>query len=140
MMSVLQSYSEKGPQSLSDIVLYEIDFQYSREAGEFAPTDLELVQGAVLAMNASGQYVPFGAELNPATEGDDARPAELADKACAILISRKLKISETPQPCVVLARGACVAGSSLVWGGKITEEQKKAALSQLKALGIVPKE
>lgn len=139
-MAKLAHYSEAAPQSLSDILLYEINFDYSREAGEFAPTDEEVCLGAVLGLNESGQYVPFGKELNPAVEGDNAKPAEIADKACAVLISRKMKISEEAQPCVVIARGACVAAPNLRWGEKITDEQKKSALGQLKALGIVPKE
>lgn len=139
-MAKLNHYSEEAPKSLSDILLYEIDFSYSREAGEFAPTEEEVSQGAVLALNKDGQYVPFGTELNPAVEGDNAKPAELADKACAVLISRKMKISEEAQPCIVIARGACVAAANLLFGEDVTEVQKKAALGQLKTLGIVPKE
>lgn len=139
-MAKLNHYSEEAPRSLSDILLYEINCSYSRENGEFAPTDEEAVQGAVLGVNKDGQYVPFGTELSPAVEGDNAKPAEIADKACAVLISRKLKISEEAQPCVVIARGACVAAANLVFGKDVTDEQKKSALGQLKSLGIVPKE
>ena len=139
-MATLNHYSEDAPKSLSDILLYEINFNYSREGGEFAPTAEEVCQGAVLARNGDGRYVPYGTELNPATEGDDAKPAETADKACAILISRKMKISEEAQPCVVVARGAIVAAPNLVFGKDVSDDQKKAALEQLKALGIVSKE
>lgn len=142
-MPKLQHYSENAPRSLSHVVTYEIDFHYCREGGEFAPTAEEVPMGAVLCQNASGQYVPFGAELSAAveaSEGVEGKAAETADKPCAILISRKMAVSEEPQPCVVLARGACVYAPNLVWGKDVTDAQKKNALAALKALGIVPKE
>lgn len=148
-MAKLQHFSESWPKSLSHVVTYEIDFNYCRENGEFAPTAVEVPMGAVLAQNDKGQYVPFGAELSPAVEAVEAsegvqavegKAAVIADKACAILVSRKMAVSEEPQPCVVLARGACVCAPNLVWGKDVTDAQKKTALASLKALGIVPKE
>ena len=148
-MAKLQHFSESWPKSLSHVVTYEIDFNYCRENGEFAPTAVEVPMGAVLAQNDKGQYVPFGAELSPAVEAVEAsegvqavegKAAVIADKACPILVSRKMAVSEEPQPCVVLARGACVCAPNLVWGKDVTDAQKKNALAALKALGIVPKE
>lgn len=146
---MLKSYSEKMPKSLSDILLYEVDSRWSREAGEFAPSEMEIPMGAVLAQNEAGLYVPFGFTLEAgqeavdASEGVEAKeavPAKLADKPVAILISRKILASEEPQPCAVIRRGACVAKNSLFWLGTVTEEEKKAALGELASLGIIPKE
>lgn len=170
-MGKLMHYSEDGPKRLSDVVLYEIHFDYSREVGEMAPTAEAIPLGAVLCQNASGQYEPFGApstaeeteNSDAKSTGSETKEAGKADakttgaetgetgkteanteaalgNACAILISQKLQASEEAQPCVVLARGACVYAPNLVWGADVTDEQKKSALASLKALGIVPKE
>lgn len=71
-MAKLQHFSESWPKSLSHVVTYEIDFNYCRENGEFAPTAVEVPMGAVLAQKDKGQYVPFGAELSPAVEAVEA--------------------------------------------------------------------
>ena len=68
-MAKLQHFSESWPKSLSHVVTYEIDFNYCRENGEFAPTAVEVPMGAVLAQNDKGQYVPFGAALSPSADG-----------------------------------------------------------------------
>ena len=82
-------------------------------------------------------------ELTPAieaNEGVEAVAATHADKAVAVLISKKIPASEEAQPCTVLRRGCCVAVDNLEWLESVSEEQRKTALGQLTALGIVPKE
>lgn len=148
-MTKLKHYAADAPRNLSDVLLFEIDPRYSREHGEFAPVSEDIPMGAVLCMNDSVQYVPFGQELSPAveavaaSEGVEAvegKSAVTADKPCAILISREIEASEETQDCVVIRRGACVAAASLFWLPSVTDEQKKTALAALASLGIVPKE
>ena len=108
-----------------------------------APASAPVPMGAVLALNAAGRYVPYMAELTPGTEaseGVEAVAATHADKAVAVLISKKIPASEEAQFCTVIRRGACVAAQNLIWLDGVTEDRKKTALGQLSALGIVPKE
>lgn len=139
----LKHYSEDAPRSLSDVVLMELDMKWCREPGVLAPLLAPAQLGAVLGMDATGRFVPYMTELTPAveaSEGVDATPAAHADKAVAVLISKKLSASEEEQPCTVLRRGSCVAAANLEWLETVTEEQQKTALGQLAALGIVAKE
>ncbi|WP_165174636.1 head decoration protein [Desulfovibrio sp. ZJ369] len=133
----LNSCGEDAPRSLSDIVLEELSMSWCRESGELAPLSAPLQLGAVLALDAAGRYVPYMTELTPAVE---AVPAVCANKAVAVLISKKIPASEEAQPCTVLRRGCCVAVDNLDWLPSVSEDQKKTALGQLAALGIVPKE
>lgn len=142
-MATLKHSSYEQPRKLSDILVYEIDPRWSREGGDFAPTSLPVPMGAVLCMDSECHYVPFGTELTPAqeaAEGVEAKDAVIADEPCAILVSKEMEISEEVQPCVVLKRGACVASANLYWLDSVSDEQKTKALSELAALGIVPKE
>lgn len=142
-MSTLKHYKYNGPRQLSDIVLYEIDPRWSRDGGEFAPTSKNIPMGAVLCLDSEGRYVPFGAELSPAipaSEGVEAKDAEIADKPCAILISKEMEASEQAQPCAIVKRGVCVASANLYWLETVTDAQKKTALAALNSLGIVVKE
>lgn len=139
-MSVLKFHKYNQPAKLSDILVFEIDPRWSREGGEFAPTSQNIPMGAVLSLDNEGRYVPFGEELSPAVEGENAKPAVLADKACAILASQEIEAGEEAQPCVVIRRGACVASANLFWLESVAEERKKTALGALASLGIVPKE
>lgn len=142
-MAKLRHYAADAPKNLSDILLFEIDPRFCREHGEMAPVAEAVPMGAVLAQNATGQYVPFGTELSPAveaSEGVEAQPAVVADKPRAILISRGIEASGEAQPCAVVRRGACVAAANLSWLATVTEEQKQTALAALADLGIVPKE
>ena len=139
----LNSYGEDAPRSLSDLVLLELDMKWCRESGELAPLSAPLQLGAVLALDAAGRYVPYMTELTPGTEaseGVEAVAATHADKAVAVLISKKIPASEEAQFCTVIRRGACVAAQNLIWLDGVTEDRKKTALGQLSALGIVPKE
>lgn len=139
----LRHHGEDAPRSLSDIVLEELSMSWCREAGSLAPTGKPVLMGAVLALDEDGRYVPYMTELTPGTEASEdveAVAATHADKAAAVLISRNLPASEEEQPCTVIRRGACVAASNLSWLESVTDDQKKNALGQLSALGIVPKE
>ena len=142
-MAPLKHFGEDAPRALSDIVLEELSMGWCREAGMLASAAAPVPMGAVLGVNAGGRYVPYMTELTPASEaseGVEAAPATHADKAVAVLISKDLPASEDEQPCTVLRRGACVAANNLRWSDSVTEDQKKTALGQLAALGIVPKE
>ena len=139
----LNNHSEDGPKSLSDILTLELDMRWCRESGVLAPSADSVPMGAVLAQDADGNYVPFMAELTPEIpEADEvpAAPATYADKAVAVLISKDLPKDEEEQYCSVVRRGVCVATANLQWLDSVTEPQKKTALGQLSALGIVPKE
>lgn len=139
----LNHYGEDAPRSLSDVVLMELDMKWCRESAVMAPLSAPAQMGAVLALDADARYVPFMTELTPAveaTEGVEAVPATYADQAVAVLISKKVPDSAEEQPCTVLRRGACVAAPNLEWLPAVSEDQKKTALGQLAALGIVPKE
>ena len=136
----LNHYGEDAPRSLSDLVLLELDMKWSRESGTLAPLSVPMQLGAVLAFDDAGRYMT---ELTPAVEaaeGVEAAPASYADEAVAVLISQKIPASEEEQPCTVLRRGACVATNNLGWLESVSEEQRKTALGQLAALGIVSKE
>lgn len=130
-MSTLKHWGQDAPASLSDVLQVELDMRWSREGGMMRPFAQDIPLGAVLAQDEAGLYVPYMAELTPAT---------FADKAVAVCISKLLPASETEQPCTVVARGVTVAAANLVWLESVTDEQKQTALGQLKALGIVPTE
>lgn len=140
---MLKHTSENEKKALSSFLLYEIDPRWCREGGEFAPTAVKIPLGAVLCQNDRGQYLPFGTELEPAVaaaEGAEAKDAVTADKPVAVLLSQEMEVSESAQPCVAARRGACVAKSGLFWLETVTEEQKKQALADLSAIGILIKE
>lgn len=59
-----------------------------------------------------------------------------AEKAVAVL-AEDVDASLADQPGIVIARGAVVNSSALVWPAGATTDQKNAALAQLEALGIV---
>lgn len=122
----LNHYGEDAPRSLSDVVLVELDMKWCREPGVMAPLAAPAQMGAVLGLDGAGRYVPY------MTDADD--------EAVAVLISKNVPAGAEEQPCTVLRRGACVAVSNLQWLDSVTEDQKKTALGQLAALGIVPKE
>lgn len=136
-MSKLAHWGQDAPPSLSEVLQVELDMRWSREAGSMRPFSEDVPLGAVLALDEAGRFVPFMADITPAAEGS---AQALADKAVAVLISRLIPASETEQPCTVAARGVTVAAANLVWLETVTDEQKKTALGQLKALGIVPTE
>lgn len=138
----LNHYGEDAPRPLSDLVLLELDMKWCRESGTLAPAAETVPMGAVLGMDTNGRYVPYMAELTPAveaSEGMEATPAAYADEAVAVLISKDLPASEEEQPCTVVRRGVCVAQDNLQWLETVTEDQKKTALGQFSALGIVPR-
>lgn len=153
-MAPLKHYGEDAPRPLSDIVLEELSMRWCREAGTLAPTSAPVPMGAVLGMDEHGRYVPYMSELTSGAEGSETPEApeasdgaeaaasgraDRADKAVAVLISKDLPASEEEQPCTVIRRGACVAASNLYWSDSVTDDEKTTALSQLSALGIVPK-
>lgn len=142
-MAVLKHSSADAPRLLSDLLLVELDNRWCREAGILASCEDAVPMGAVLARNADGEYVPYMTKLADAvaaSEGVEAKPAVYADKAVAVSISTLLDPCDEAQPCVVVCRGVCVAAANLHFGAGVTDTQKKTALGQLHALGIIPKE
>jgi len=127
----LMHYSASWPKSLSDIVTLELNMSWCREAGTLAPHEAVIPMGAVLAVDDNGKYVPYMTELAEDT---------FADEAVAVLISPDLAASAEEQPCTVIRRGACIAVANIPWPDGVTDAQKKTALGQLSAIGIVPKE
>jgi hypothetical protein len=84
--------------------------------------------GTVLGkITASGKFT----ELDPAAEDGSENAAAVLGADCDASTADKIAM--------VVARGAVLDVAGLVWPAGITDPQKAAALSQLKALGLVPR-
>jgi len=106
-------------------VISEANGARSREQGTLAAGDLPA--GAVLALNASGDYV----QLAPAaTDGTENAKGVLYGAVDA---------SDDPQPCVVHVRACEVEAAALTLPAAITEGQTTAAMNDLIGLGIIPR-
>jgi len=112
-----------APKPLSDLLLAEVHPGWSKDAATFAAGAV-YPQGAVLAL-VGGKYQA----LDPAGAGD-------AKKARAIC-AETVDATAGDKPGVVIARGAVVEASSLVWPAGATDAQKATAIAELDARGIV---
>ena len=122
----LRNYHEDEPMVLSSVLLLELHHQWCRQRIELDPIDVDLPVGAVLAKTSSGAVTAY------------LKAAE-ADKAFAMLVT-PVKASDKKQTVVGVVRGAVVSAANLHFLEAVTEAQKKTALEQLAALGIVPEE
>ena len=122
----LKSQTFDAPRSLSDLLLVEVNRDWSREKRTLAPTTLDLPFGTVLAKDEDGNLVPY---LKAA--GDN--------QAVAVSIEDK-KTNPAASPVMVMARGAVLAASELFFLPAVNATQKTAAKAQLRALGLVPQE
>lgn len=111
---------------VSDIVTTVVNPAWSLEGTTYASGSGVIYPGAVLALvNGKHQPVDFGgagAEVDAAAVAYTQADATSADSFG-----------------VVLARGGVVDTAGLIWPVDTTAPQKTAALTQLKALGIVAK-
>jgi hypothetical protein len=111
------------PKDLGDLLLIEVAPGWTKDTVTLrAGTDYAL--GIVLA-RLDGKYQP----VSPAAEDDSAI-------ACAVTAER-VDAKSGDQPGTVIARGAVLDASELIWPQAITPEQKDLALAQLNSLGIV---
>ncbi|MCL2076061.1 MAG: head decoration protein [Betaproteobacteria bacterium] len=108
---------------LSDLLLKEIDHQWSRESVPIAAHTPTYPIGTVLA-RTGGNYAPV--------------------TAAATALADAVLIEESPggetKPGVVIARGAIVARDRLVWPDGATNTEIAAGEAALIALGIVVRE
>jgi hypothetical protein len=117
---------------ISDVVKYEI-IEYSRDTAIVAggaASESTLDIGTVLGQNAtSGKFLP----LNPS--------AVTGEQVAAGILLQKISVSSTATVnALVLRRHATIAPSGLIFPAAATDAQKKAALGELAALGIITRE
>lgn len=111
------------PKTLGDLLLVEVAPGWTKEKGLLlAGTDYPL--GTVLA-KVSGKYQA----LDPAGTG--------AVKKAAAVLAVNVDASAGDAPGVVIARGAVVEPTELLWPAGATDPQKATALDELNVLGIV---
>ncbi|MDL2275153.1 head decoration protein [Desulfosarcina sp. OttesenSCG-928-G10] len=123
MAKALSVYSEDAPRSLSEVLLLEVNRNWSRDTVTLAATTVDLPVGAVLAVNEDGTYVSYLAAAGN-------------NEAAAMLVTPRIK-STAAQEAVVIRRGARVSASGLAFLATVTDAQKQTAYAQLTALGIV---
>lgn len=113
------------PKKLGDLLLVEVAPGWTKDKGTLL-AGTAYAFGQVLA-KVAGKYQV----LDPA--GSTA-----AKKAVAVL-GEAVDASAGDKPGVVIARGAVVELTELVWPAGITELQKVTSLDELTAQGIVPR-
>ncbi|MBS1186690.1 MAG: hypothetical protein H6R04_708 [Burkholderiaceae bacterium] len=111
------------PKTISDLLLTEVKPGWTKDKADFA-AGAEYPLGTVLA-KVSGKYQA----LNPAGEGD----AKVAHAVAAEDVDALTAITKG----TVIARGAAVESTALVWPAGATDAQKAAAIDELNARGIV---
>ncbi len=113
---------------LGDWLKYEEDNLYSRDEVTVA-SGQNLATGAVIGViTASGKVTQLAPAANDGSE-----------TAVGVLVNA-VDASTADQPGVIIARHAICSDKGLVWPASITGPQKAAAISQLKALGILVRE
>jgi hypothetical protein len=113
---------------LGDWLKYEEDNLYSRDEVTVA-SGQSLATGTVIGViTASGKVT----QLAPAA-------SDGSETAAGVLLN-PVDASAGDQPGVIIARHAICSDKGLVWPASITGPQKAAAISQLKALGILVRE
>ncbi len=115
-MPLVGQTHEKGA-VLSDLLIYEIHREYSREPVTVAAGDA-LPLGSVLIQGEDGAFAPYNGTGIPE----------------AVLIT-DIPAKGTMGTAVV--RGAVLNASALQWGASVTEEQKTSAIALLKDYGLV---
>ncbi len=111
------------PKDLGDLLLIEVAPGWSKDTVTLlGGTDYAL--GTVLS-KLDGKYQP----VNPDAADDSAT-------ACAVC-AEHIDATANDRPGVVIARGAVLDASELIWPQAMTAEQKAQALVQLNTLGIV---
>lgn len=119
----MPTYTE--PKHLGDVLLVEVKAGWTKQTALLSATSVALAIGCVLAQKDDGEFTPI----------DFAAGAPL-NKAAAVLAAN-VDESQVAQKTVMIKRGATVAKNELIWPAGATDEQIKAALVELEALGIV---
>lgn len=134
MSKIIAATVEMG-RAFSELVLHELDFQYSREEVTLAITAAELPVGTVLMRNADGEYAP----LTEVTEGTgESQTKKLGGDPRAVLI-KAAPVSTSAQTGLVIRRAAILNGEALRFDAGVTTKQADAKLA-LSDLGILIKE
>ena len=134
MSKIYVNTVEMGPE-FSELVLHELDFQYSREEVTLAIASAALPAGTVLMRNSDGEYTPL-TEVEEGTEGNKTQ--KLGGEPLAVLI-KAAPSSTAAQPGLVIRRAAIVNGAALKFDASVTAKKDDAKLA-LCDLGIVVKE
>lgn len=132
MPKILVHTEVMGPE-FSELVLHELDFQYSREEVRLAIAPAALPVGIVLMRNSDGEYTPL-TEVEEGTEGNKT----LGGDPLAVLI-KAAPASTATQTGLVIRRAAIVNGAALKFDAGVTTKKDDAKLA-LSDLGIVVKE
>ena len=114
--------------SLGDWLKYEEDNLYSRDEVTVA-SGQNLATGTVIGVITTSGKVT---QLAPAA-------SDGSETAAGVLL-HPVDASTADKPGVIVARHAICSDKGLVWPASITAPQKAAAISQLKALGILVRE
>ena len=113
---------------LGDWLKFEEDNLYSRDEVTVA-SGQNLATGTVVGIiTTSGKVTQLAPAANDGSEN-----------AAGVLVGN-VDATADDQPGVIIARHAICSNKGLTWPGSITGPQKAAALSQLKALGILVRE
>ena len=128
MSKIIVNTEVMGP-DFSELVLHELNYEWSREVVTLAASEADLPFGMVL-MREAGEYKPLYSPVESAQK--------LGGAPVAVLIGA-VKASESAQPGIVIRRGAILNGAALKFDASVTTLQAEAKLS-LSDLGIVIKE
>lgn len=129
MSKIIVNTEVMGP-DFSELVLHELNYEWSREVVTLAASEADLPFGMVL-MREAGEYKPL-------TESTVESAPQLGGAPVAVLIGA-VPASESAQPGIVIRRGAILNGAALKFDASVTTKQADAKLS-LSDLGIVIKE
>ena len=129
MSKIIVNTEVMGP-DFSELVLHELNYEWSREVVTLAASEADLPFGMVL-MREAGEYKPL-------TESTVESAQKLDGTPVAVLIGA-VKPSESAQPGIVIRRGAILNGAALKFDASVTTLQADAKLA-LSDLGIVIKE
>lgn len=129
MSKIIVNTEVMGP-DFSELVLHELNYEWSREVVTLAASEAELPFGMVL-MREAGEYKPL-------TESTVESAQKLDGTPVAVLIGA-VKASESAQPGIVIRRGVILNGAALKFDASVTTLQADAKLA-LSDLGIVIKE
>ena len=134
-MSKIIVNTEVMGSDFSELVLHELNYEWSREVVTLAAGEAAQQFGMVLMRGADGGYAP----LTEVTEGEgESQTKKLGGAPVAVLIG-VVPASESAQSAVVIRRGAILNGAALKFDASITTLQAEAKLA-LSDLGIVIKE
>lgn len=129
MSKIIVNTEVMGP-DFSELVLHELNYEWSREVVTLAASEADLPFGMVL-MREAGEYKPL-------TESTVESAQKLGGAPVAVLIG-VVPASESAQSAVVIRRGAILNGAALKFDASVTTLQAEAKLA-LSDLGIVIKE